>query len=163
MSTLIHLNQALIDQALDLISAMPPTVYQRPCAEVFASSIGQHLRHCIEHYDELLMANAVPRVVAYQARPRNIEVETNSNMALSRLRFIRSQLERIGTENGPLHVSDEGLQAPLISCLYRELAFLASHTVHHFALIAVIAQQFQVDVPENFGIAPSTLQHRGSI
>lgn len=163
MSTLIHLNHVLIDQALDLISAMPPSVYKRSCAEVFSSSIGQHMRHCIEHYDELLMANAVERVVAYQARPRNVEVETHSSVAVSRLRFIRNQLERIGTENRPLEVSDGGLQAPLMSCLFRELEFLISHTVHHFALIAVIANKFQINVPDNFGIALSTLQHRGSI
>lgn len=41
----------------------------------------------------------------------------------------------------------------------RELQFLLSHTVHHFALIATLLERFEIGVPEDFGIAPSTLKY----
>jgi hypothetical protein len=41
----------------------------------------------------------------------------------------------------------------------REFAFVLSHTVHHNALIAVIAKLLGVQVPERFGYAPSTLAY----
>ena len=120
------------------------------------------VRHCIEHYDELLVAHAEKRVVRYHARPRNVEVETDSEVAVNRLRFIHNQLDRVGSEDDALKVSDGGIATPSPSSLSRELEFLISHTVHHFALITVIANKFQIEVPENFGIAPTTLKHRES-
>ena len=45
------------------------------------------------------------------------------------------------------------------STVRRELQFLLSHTVHHFALIAVLLERFSIAVPDDFGIAPSTLKH----
>jgi uncharacterized damage-inducible protein DinB len=41
----------------------------------------------------------------------------------------------------------------------RELVFVLSHTVHHNALIAVMARTLGVSVPDRFGYAPSTLAH----
>jgi hypothetical protein len=31
--------------------------------------------------------------------------------------------------------------------------------VHHFALIAMLLERFEISVPEDFGIAPSTLRY----
>jgi hypothetical protein len=41
----------------------------------------------------------------------------------------------------------------------RELAFVLSHTVHHNALIAVMALTLGVSIPDRFGYAPSTIAH----
>ena len=41
----------------------------------------------------------------------------------------------------------------------RELEFLLSHTVHHYALIGVICQLAGQTLPKDFGMAPSTLRH----
>ena len=145
-----------------MISILQPSLYGQCCDELFSSSIGQHIRHCIEHYDELFMAYDEKRVVRYHARPRNMEVETDSTVAASRLRFICNQLDRIGSKNTSLKVADNDIAEPSKSSLSRELEFLASHTVHHFALITVIANKFEINVPENFGIAPATLKYRES-
>lgn len=42
----------------------------------------------------------------------------------------------------------------------RELRFLLSHTVHHCALIAILLSLRGGEVPNGFGIAPSTERHR---
>ncbi len=47
------------------------------------------------------------------------------------------------------------------SSLARELRFLASHTVHHQAMIATILRSRGFAVPDDFGIARSTLLHEG--
>ena len=44
----------------------------------------------------------------------------------------------------------------------RELGFVLSHTVHHNALIAVIAAAVGAAVPPGFGYAPATVAHHRS-
>jgi hypothetical protein len=48
------------------------------------------------------------------------------------------------------------------SSLSRELQVLSSHTVHHFALIAVTLRAHGVQMDPDFGMAPSTLRHLAS-
>ena len=48
------------------------------------------------------------------------------------------------------------------SSVLRELQFLISHTVHHFALIRMILLDQGVQTPAGFGVAPSTLKHEAS-
>ena len=43
--------------------------------------------------------------------------------------------------------------------LARELVFTGSHAVHHYAMIAQIAQQQKMALPSSFGIAPATATH----
>ena len=42
------------------------------------------------------------------------------------------------------------------SSTVRELRFLASHTVHHFALISLILGRRGIEVDPAFGLAPAT-------
>ncbi|AFP29100.1 hypothetical protein MRBBS_0162 [Marinobacter sp. BSs20148] len=41
----------------------------------------------------------------------------------------------------------------------RELVFLASHTIHHTAIIGMLAEQAGVKVSSDFGVHPSTLRY----
>jgi hypothetical protein len=43
--------------------------------------------------------------------------------------------------------------------LKRELRFLVSHTIHHYALIAVILKLQGFDCGPDFGVAPSTIEY----
>jgi hypothetical protein len=56
-------------------------------------------------------------------------------------------------------VSSAGPPVEVETTLGRELAFVLSHTVHHNALIDVIAKTLGVLVPDRFGYAPSTIAH----
>jgi hypothetical protein len=44
------------------------------------------------------------------------------------------------------------------SSISRELQVLSSHTVHHFALIAITLRMHGVEIESDFGMAPSTLR-----
>ena len=47
----------------------------------------------------------------------------------------------------------------LISSVGRELQVLSSHTIHHFALMAMTLRVLGVPVDPDFGMAPSTLRY----
>jgi len=162
MPGLIQLNSHLIGQARSFVSGISPMVYTGKCEPVFSSTIGQHLRHCIEHYDELLRAHRECRAVNYADRPRDFLLETDPSEALRRLAATDATLTALGNSASPLKILDAGCECPSESSLGRELQYLVSHTVHHFAIIAIIARHFDLAVPENFGVAPSTIKHRAS-
>jgi hypothetical protein len=44
----------------------------------------------------------------------------------------------------------------------RELAFVISHTVHHNAIIGILAKLLGAEVSAEFGYAPSTIAHQRS-
>jgi hypothetical protein len=46
-----------------------------------------------------------------------------------------------------------------VTSLERELQFLLSHTVHHFALVALLLRAQGFEVSADFGVAPSTLAY----
>ena len=48
------------------------------------------------------------------------------------------------------------------SSISRELQVLSSHTVHHFALIAMTLRMHGVEIDSDFGMAPSTLRYLAS-
>jgi hypothetical protein len=48
------------------------------------------------------------------------------------------------------------------SSISRELQVLSSHTVHHFALIAITLRVHGVEIDSDFGMAPSTLRYLAS-
>jgi hypothetical protein len=47
----------------------------------------------------------------------------------------------------------------------RELFYMLEHTVHHMAIIkmAVVNENLNIDIPENFGVANSTIQYQKSV
>jgi hypothetical protein len=49
----------------------------------------------------------------------------------------------------------------LDSNYYREVMYNLEHTIHHHALIKVGIEHFtSLQLPESFGVAPSTMQYR---
>ncbi len=157
----VEQNLELLAQATRLLPTLTPAAYTEACGAVFKASIGQHLRHAIEHYEAVLRARSLDGVVDYEHRRRDFSVENNPVVALQRLVEISIEISEILEENVPLTVLDHGGgENPSISSLGRELQFLASHTVHHFALIGIIARLTGVTLEPGFGIAPSTLKHR---
>jgi hypothetical protein len=157
---LLAFNQQLIDQALALVAAHGAG--SRRC---YAGPAGAHLRHVIEHYEALVFP-AAPGVVDYDNRPRDRELETSPTLARTRLLALRDRLGAWAplVLDTAVQVRGQGGTAggfnfTVTSCIGRELAFLASHTVHHFALLAPYCRQHAIQTPADFGQAPSTVAH----
>jgi hypothetical protein len=157
---LLAFNQQLIEQALALVAAHGAG--SRRC---FAGPAGAHLRHVIEHYEALVFP-AAPGVVDYDNRPRDRELESSPTLAGTRLQALHDHLGAWPPQllDAAVQVHGQGgiaggFNFTVTSCIGRELAFLASHTVHHFALLAPYCRQHAIQTPADFGQAPSTVAH----
>lgn len=150
-------------QASDLVRVLSPEVFAAPLEIGNGASIGQHLRHCLDHVDAFLDGLPVKQV-DYDRRARGGPVETQPAAALSRMERMIRRLQEAGVEDDvPLLVKlDCGLGSETWrrSTAGRELQFLVSHLVHHFAIMAILCRYQGIEPGESFGVAPSTLAYR---
>jgi len=142
----------------------------------YAEHVGPHVRHIIEHYETL--ANAlgsseaggdVAPVVDYDARERNMQMETDPDVALVRITDLQTALGDKGNPQNPwldrpLDVRTRGgLQGEhnfsTRSSVARELMFLNSHATHHFAILQGYARQRGETLGAGVGKAPATVAH----
>jgi hypothetical protein len=166
MEALISLNVRLLEQAMAVVEQIgrrAGRAYEEPCEAVFSATLGQHVRHCVEHYEGFLSALQAGQVLDYDRRPRDARLETDGAEAYRRLEALRQALRGLEPTCGSMLVREVGAVGPVCSSRSRELGFLASHTVHHFALMAVMGRLLTVPLPEGFGVAPATLAHRRAL
>lgn len=167
MNSLLEDCLVILDQGVQLLSQLSPSEYTRRHADCFNSSIGGHVRHNLDHYWSLLRGYEAGEV-DYDARARDPRVETDPAVAAASTAEIAAALKnlkpalleaaiRVKMDTGGYTIPDEAWSR---STVRRELQFLLSHTVHHYALIGVMCQRQGLHLPKGFGIAPSTLKHR---
>lgn len=157
-------NLEQLAQAKRLLEAISDQAYSLTGHQYFGSGIGKHLRHVLDHYECFLGAEGDR--VDYDLRSRDPRIETDRTCALKRIDEIAEGLEAIsgragrGVEVRANESSEPGQHGQFCeSSDARELSYLASHTVHHFALIAIILKILGIIPPEDFGVAPSTLSY----
>ncbi len=128
------------------------------------SSIGQHVRHIIELFQEL--DNGYKSgIVNYENRKRDRQIETNKNIAIQLLNKIPSGIERPDKELILETCPDENKSKFIqISTNYqRELAYNLDHAIHHMAMIRVaIKEVSDLQLSESFGVAFSTIKFKKS-
>src|SRR5262249_21667853 len=108
--------------------------------------------------------------IDYDSRRRDESIERSRHMASNAIRSIihaletRAELseERIVWVRMEDAESSDVCDSFMESSLSRELQVLSSHTVHHFALIAVALRAHGLQMDPEFGMAPSTLRHLAS-
>jgi uncharacterized damage-inducible protein DinB len=162
----VEANRCVVRQEIALLRTLDAAAFNRRAAEVFASTIGGHVRHIIEHYRAFL-DGLRQRAIDYEKRARDPRIEQEPAHALAALQRIDGEL---GALDAALHADafavtaeyGDDADAPprAASSALRELEFLLSHTVHHHALIAVICHLHGHATPADFGVAPSTLRHQ---
>ncbi len=166
MTELLHANLQLLNQISELLTLLDAETYVKTSPVFLNSAIGGHVRHCLEHYQSLIAGLPEGRV-NYDHRARDPQVETLPAAAQTRVTELRTQLTKLDSAErgeGVLVLMDHGAASSLgdwtPSSLGRELQFLISHTVHHFALIGGLCRMHGVPIHKDFGVAPSTLRHR---
>lgn len=162
---LFEQNINCLGQVIELLRQMESETYQRKVSHCLDSSIGGHCRHIIDHYRQLFDVFDPPHLVNYDARLRDPELENDVDKAMAAFEDIIAILDgkRLmdpGTECGVCSGRTDPPVEPVPSSLGRELLFTLSHSIHHYAIIAVICRTFAIPVPNDFGVAPSTLEHR---
>ncbi|WP_428309936.1 hypothetical protein [Hydrocarboniphaga sp.] len=160
LQKLLRYNVDVLDQGLMVINAHTAA----PACD-FAAHSGPHLRHIIEHY-EAFTQHIASSSVDYDTRARDRSVERDPKRASERIAAIQQQLAALDTDAivEPIAVQMRGGIAGednfvSFSSLARELLFLASHAVHHYALIQVHCRSQGLSLGEDFGKAPATVRH----
>jgi len=164
MPALIEDNIACLRQGITLLHELSDSDYTAPQEACHGSSIGGHLRHNIDHYLSFIRGLA-SGAVDYDARVRDAKIERQPQSAEQALSEIIAELNAIKESQLDVElaiVMDSGGASPhpSRSTVRRELQFLLSHTVHHYALISTIRHLQGRAIPPDFGVAPSTLKHQ---
>ena len=144
----------------DLVAGLAGEVYEATPSPA-SGSIGQHVRHCVDH-GTALVAAASRIEFSYDSRIRGTRVEIDPAAAVIEIDRLCLQLDEYDARSldRPLwlrtltHV--DGPQLRVATTMGREVAFVLQHTVHHAALIAVLLDAQGLAVPPRFGYAPST-------
>lgn len=161
--TLLDQNAELIHQGIRLLRELPDDAYtsdRQPGLE--APAIGPHFRHCLDFY-LCFLDGLERRIVDYDSRDRRPDVESDRATAIETLAAAAGRIAALEpgrlTERIAVHPEAAPAGERVESTVGRELQFLASHTVHHYALIALALRLGGHPAPSAFGVAPSTLEH----
>ncbi len=156
---------AILAQGEDLLHALSAESYTRRVPLAFNASIGGHYRHCLDHFSSLLRGLDADEV-DYDHRERDLLIESQPDYALAITRHIRGQLEQLppGTLRAPVRARCEVSYAhgdsPVTGSTFgREMVYAIAHAIHHYALISVMARLMDANLPDYFGVAPSTVAH----
>jgi hypothetical protein len=160
---LLRFSAAALAQAHPLVAA-----HWRSRASAYTYPIGAHLRHVIEHYEALLQPQW-PGVVDYDQRPRDRELQTNPDVALRRMHALLRRLNEWTAADLDTTVQVRGRGGlagdfgfAVSSSVARELVFVTSHAIHHYALLKPHCMQHGLPIPAEFGRAPATVAHEAA-
>jgi len=168
-SALIEINVRWLRQALRLLDRLNDVTYSRSPRGMAPHRAGAHLRHILEFYQCFLEGLAGSHI-DYDARRRDVHIETRREHAAGAIADIIRDLETSPDLRHERIVwvrmedcDDSRIREPFMeSSISRELQVLSSHTVHHFALIAMTLRLHGIDMDPDFGVAPSTLRYLAS-
>jgi hypothetical protein len=160
---LLRFNREVLAQALSLVAA-----HDGPGRPALAGPVGAHLRHIVEHYEALLGTVAGTAPIDYDRRARDRELERCPALARQRLTALQQRLAGDLLLDTPLQVRGRGglageFEFAVGSTLGRELVFVASHAVHHYALLQTHCAANGVELPADFGKAPATVAHERAL
>ena len=146
---LVSLQQLLIKLAAEQ--------YQYRSAMLDSNSIGQHVRHVAEMI-QCLLNGYEENIVDYDARKRDIRIETDGAFAFRLLQYFSEVLQR---PDKTLTLQQSMCSEVVHTTYYRELHYNTEHAIHHMALIKVALREMNINiVDENFGVASATIRYK---
>ena len=154
-----------LDKIHVLVRSVDDQQYVRTGMVGFSSSMGAHVRHCIDHVDALLLGlqECPDREIRYDRRERGTRIESDRSEALESCIDRRDQVLQIDPASleGPVRVlamvTPEDPEMLFDSTGMRKLLYVFHHTVHHLALMAAHAEHLGVSLKRDLGRAPATL------
>lgn len=153
----------LFEQLSHSLETLTDQQYCFPLAVLSQSTIGQHLRHIVEFFQELEKGYETG-LVCYDKRQRNHQIETDRLFAIQKLHEIIDSLpkpDKAMMLTASLTIENGNNQLEFQTNYNRELLYNLEHTVHHMAFIRTGIEAVSViKLPAQFGVAESTLQSR---
>jgi len=160
-------NIQYLEQGVELIRRLGEEMYASCPENPYRGGVGAQFRHCLDFYD-CFLRGVENGEIDYSRRERDPRLETDRQYAIMKFEAICDGLAGLTSDRCERTVrvkaeeTTPGTPEWSSSSPARELQFLISHTIHHYALVAVLLkmQAFEVgqEFPE-FGVAPSTLSH----
>ena len=161
---------ALRDQLLslrELIETVPEHTFRASPGQS-SGSVGEHVRHCLDHVRSLTTALKEDEI-SYDSRLRGTAVETSPVAAIAEInRLLEAAYDvdeaaRARTLMLRTLVSRGTPPVRVRTTVEREAIFVVQHTIHHCATMAVLLERMRVVVPHDFGYAPSTPHLRPTV
>lgn len=159
MKTYISANIGSLKSLKEVIQDCDDQAYQAIAKPAFQSSLGQHARHIVEHYQCFIAQLEQGRSLNYDLRCRDPRLDSERNTCISEINRLIVEFEALQTVDVDMNISDDYSQYEARSSLCRELMFLVSHTEHHNAMIAAMKRLSGDEVDASFGVANATLNH----
>jgi hypothetical protein len=153
-------------RGLFIVHAIEARQYE--CHQPGHSSIGVHLRHCIDHLASFFYGLETG-TIDYDARRRDPDIETNSKNGAETLSNYFHEIESIDESRlGESILVRQTVcpeRPPLTSesTIERELTFVSAHSIHHIAIIELLTQLGGFPISDDLGIAYSTAVYRDSM
>jgi hypothetical protein len=139
-----------------------PTYASRELDPAFASCVGSHVRHTLDHVRLLIGGVLSGEPVDYEARDRGGAVESDRGAGAAQLRLFADEAARLADRPGWLACDVVVKPSPETPCVHvrstlaRELAFVMSHTVHHAAIVRLMLARGGRTVAGDAGLAHGT-------
>lgn len=128
------------------------------------NTVGKHIRHVVDHY-LAFFKSLDSGILNYNLRNRDSQIEKDSQLAKIKINEVISRLENISTKNTELNVISEIDSFALVDFTFksnipRELLYLVNHTIHHAAYVKLIADNANIKIDADIGVAPATATFR---
>jgi uncharacterized damage-inducible protein DinB len=151
----------LLEQMRTTIERLDDCDYSRPAPGRSSGGVGGHVRHCLDHVSALLTATRTG-LCTYDRRQRGTKTETCRVAAMSAISDVTRALMFLASDTLETEVYVEtqidpsGATIVTRSSIGRELAFVASHTIHHNAIVAQMMRTRGLTFTPRFDLAPAT-------
>ncbi|MDR6156706.1 putative damage-inducible protein DinB [Chryseobacterium sp. SLBN-27] len=143
-----------------IVGPISDQLYRKKSKYLFGSSIGQHIRHILEMYEVLLSGYSSGRF-SFENRNRKQILEESVKEMLDTIKRIAAEIKKEDKELICVLYDQTNNEQQLKTTYFRELLYCFEHGIHHQALIKVALKEFEWEnIPENFGVAPSTVKFR---
>jgi hypothetical protein len=155
----------VLRQGCMLLDSASEETYVSPHAGAASGTIGAHYRHVLEHFACVLEGLRSGRI-NYDARKRDGQIESSITYARQVTQILIADFRAIPPQflerdcNVISTVTYGESQAHEVgSTLAREVVYSIGHAIHHYAIIKLLSAGVGLQLPYEFGIAPSTLKH----
>lgn len=114
------------------------------------------MRHILDHYQALMLGMSAGKV-DYNQRTRESAVETDMQLARESWLQVKKWLCSLTEDSLKQSFEVNTEHGRVQSSTGRELSFVSSHAVHHFAFMKQLCSQFDLVLSNDIGVAPATL------
>lgn len=150
------------DQIQCLLDSLSDETYTRNLDILGNVSISKHLRHVYEFY-QLVSDASINGRLDYSLRQRNKDFENSIGIAQTYLEKVFHKLSTTDITQEIIVLNEEvdGISSTEHkSSMGREMMYAFDHAIHHLAIIKIGAFSMNIQLPQSFGVAPSTLKYQ---